>query len=598
MRTQFRQGLQSKPHTTMQMLYIVWGVVGKQLHWSLLGVGCLSTLTQLANALVPLALKGVVDAAGTRSTSAIALAVSVYVAIVFITRALAHTQVLSYVQVWQRIKQALALFVYQHVLDLPHSYHIHRKMGELTARINDGLSGIGSIVNGLVYGILPVIVQCGVIGIVIASIFHYEAIVILGMFSVLYWVVSHRAVARQQAARKSAIEEDTGASTIATDALINYETIKLLSGERITGHHLEAALGGAADKWKRFAAMQWFYDLIRTSLVIVALASLLFITSREVAEGKMTTGSLVMMVIYVWQIIVPIQQAGITARQLNQGSAYLGRMLELVMMPTEFREKSGIYTSPKESPFEVTIKDLWFGYEPGQTVLRGISMSVPPGRKVAIVGTSGAGKSTLLRLLCRLYDHEVGDILIDGMSIREYDVTWLRKSIAIVPQDTVLFNETLWANIAFARPDATDDEVHQAVAIAGLDPVLAALPDGWNTVVGERGLRLSGGEKQRVSIARAVLRRPRLFIFDEPTSSLDRNSERLLQESLTHVSQGMTTLIITHRLSMAKYADEIYVFHEGEIIEKGSHHALMSAGGHYSMMWDETYAPPSGRLRL
>lgn len=532
----------------------------------------------------PLALKAAVDAVAARNAEAAALAVLAYAGLELAGRCMGTLLSMGYGGVWRRLQRGMARRVYAHVLDLPHAYHLASRTGELSRTVTDGIYGVRSVLGALLFGVLPVLLQVAAIGAIFAHSYPPGVLGILLVFTAAYAATFARGTIRQRAALRVASKADADASGHATEALLNHETVKLFGAERFISGRIDAALARSEAGWRAYYREQGRNGLVLAILFAAALGSMLLAALREVAGGGMTPGDFVLVNAYVLQLIAPIERLGNASRELTQGLTYVEALSRILAEPRE-GAGGGRSLPPGDGPVGLQVEDLAFAYHPERPILRGVSFEVRPGRTVAVVGASGSGKSTLARLLFRLYEPTGGRILIDGVPAEALDLRRLRAALAIVPQDTPLFHDTLAENVLFGRPSATPDEVAAAATFAGLDPVVAALPEGWDTVVGERGLRLSGGEKQRVAIARAILKRPRLFVLDEATSSLDTHTERFIQDSLANAVSGTTTLVIAHRLSTVRDADEIIVLDAGVVAERGSHAALLAQGGLYAGLW-------------
>ena len=379
-------------------------------------------------------------------------------------------------------------------------------------------------------------------------------------------------------------EQDGKASNLFVESLLNFETVKAFVAERAVMARLADLFGEAERRW-----LAHFSHAARNQIALTIVFTLSFGAIFALAVRRLQSGGpasdLLIVALYLAQVIRPIEHFTMVWRELIRSSAQVERMLVILSEETEAQRAAGGADLPGDGPLSLRVEGLWHSHHPGRPTLRDVSFALPPGKTLAVVGPSGGGKSTLARLLFRFHEPERGAIFVDGVAIEELDLRALRGALALVPQDCVLFNETLVDNLRFARPEATRAEIEEAMRAAGLDEVLARLPQGEETIVGERGLRLSGGEKQRVAIARALLKRPRLLVLDEATSSLDTRTERLIQERIASVSAGVTRVIVAHRLSTIVDADEIIVLEEGAIVERGAHDALLAADGRYAQMW-------------
>ncbi len=367
---------------------------------------------------------------------------------------------------------------------------------------------------------------------------------------------------------------------------MNHEAIKYFDAERVVCNRYDTALGHRESAWRRFFNEYAINALIVASIFGLSLAVSLIYAARDVAHGAMTVGDFVLINAYVVRLVQPLEMLGFAVRDIAQGVAFLSAMLALLREKTEGSGTLVLTTRASASNGELTFEQVNFSYRQERVVLKDVSFTVPAGKTVAIVGVSGSGKSSLIRLLFRLYDPDSGRILLDGLPIADMPLSTVRQSIAVVAQDVVLFHDTISRNIGFGRFGASQLEIEDAARLAQLHDVIMAMPEGYETVVGERGLKLSGGERQRVAIARAALKRPRIYVFDEATSSLDSRTEKEILRNLTELSSRCTTLVIAHRLSTIIHADEILVLNRGVIAERGAHDELRTLGGYYAGLWD------------
>lgn len=477
---------------------------------------------------------------------------------------------------------AIQVFDYLHALSL--RFHLDRQTGGVTRDIERGSRAISSLVSYTLYSILPTLVE---ITLVVGYLFiHYEIwfSAITGIALVSYIAFTVKVTEWRTHFRRTMNDLDSKANVRAVDSLINYETVKYFGNEQFES----ARYGKSMKAWQEAAIdSQRSLTLLNTgqsAIIAVAVTAVLWRAALGVLDKSMTLGDLVLVNAFMIQLYIPLNFLGVIYREIKQALADIERMFSLLDQNQEVVDKPGA-PDLRVQGARIEFSHVGFAYDLRREVIRDLSFEVPAGHTVAVVGHSGAGKSTLSRLLYRFYDVTSGAILIDGQDIREVSQSSLRASIGIVPQDTVLFNDTIAYNIAYGRPTASREDVEQAARAAHIHDFILSLPDGYETRVGERGLKLSGGEKQRVAIARTILKNPSILIFDEATSALDSRSERAIQQELNALSRNRTTLIIAHRLSTIVHAHHILVMGQGELIEQGTHRELLEKNGEYARMW-------------
>jgi len=551
----------------------------------LLALSCLVG-AKLANVGVPLVFKEMIDRM-TPGEQLLVLPVGLlllYGVLRFSTSMFTELREIFFARVTQQAVRRIALEVFRHLHALSLRFHLERQTGGVSRDIERGTRSISSLISYTLYSILPTLVEVSlVLGILIA---RYDAIfALITATSLAAYIVFTVLVSNWRIGiRRTMNETDSAANTRAIDSLLNYETVKYFNNEEYEARRYDEQMR----KWEDAAtasqtSLSWL-NLGQQAIIVVGVTAMMWFAASGVVDGTMTIGDLVLVNAFLIQLYVPLNFLGIVYREIRQALTDIERMFSLLEVNREVADAPD--AKPVENgPLAVTFDGVSFAYDRERPILHDLSFTIPPGRRVAVVGHSGAGKSTLARLLYRFYDIDSGSITIGGTEIRQLRQASLRQAIGIVPQDTVLFNDTIRYNIRYGRPDASDAEVETAARAAQLHDFVAQLPAGYDSRVGERGLKLSGGEKQRVAIARALLKNPPILIFDEATSALDSQTEKAIQGSIEAAARGRTTLVVAHRLSTIMDADEILVMAAGRIIERGTHAALLAQEGAYAQMW-------------
>ncbi|MBN9367111.1 MAG: ABC transporter ATP-binding protein/permease [Comamonadaceae bacterium] len=546
---------------------------------------------KMANVGVPLLLKRLVDAMDVPpggSTALLVVPVGLLLAYGLLrlsTALLTELRELVFAKATHGVERSIAQTAFEHLHSLSLRFHLERQTGGMTRDIERGVGGIESLISYALYSILPTLIEVALVLGILAVKFDAWFAIITGAALAVYIAFTVSVTEWRTQYRRRVNEFDSAANTKAIDSLLNYETVKYFNNEafeaRRYGESLQRLFAARLKSQTTLSLLNAGQQLI----IAIGLVAMLWRATQGVAEGRMTLGDLVMVNAFMIQLYMPLNFLGVIYRQIKQSLTDLEKMFVLMDKEREVADAPGaVALAGLEQP-AVRFEDVHFAYESGRPILQGVGFEIPAGKTVAVVGPSGAGKSTLSRLLFRFYDIQQGRITIAGQDIRAVTQQSLRRAIGIVPQDTVLFNDTVAYNIAYGRPDATQAEVEQAARAAHIHGFITATPRGYDTMVGERGLKLSGGEKQRVAIARTLLKNPPILIFDEATSALDSANERAIQAELRQVARGKTTLVIAHRLSTVVDAHEILVMEAGRIVERGTHAALLAAGGHYARMW-------------
>ncbi len=492
--------------------------------------------------------------------------------------------------VQQRTVRRVALQTFQHMHRLSLRFHLDRQTGGVSRAIERGSAGIEQVLRLAVFNIVPTLFELLLVTAVVWRIFDWRfAAVTFGAVGT-YIAFTLAFASWRVRFRRKMNENDTEAQSKAVDSLLNYETVKYFGNESHEANRFDNALAGYEKAAVKSQVTLNMLNLGQAAIIAIGLSLIMLLAAQGVVAGKMSVGKFVLANSYLLQLYQPLNFLGFAYNTIKQGLVDMEQMFRLLDVDEEVKDSAravqlAAHLSEGEA-CSVSFEDVQFGYTPAREILKGISFSVPAGRKIAIVGPTGAGKSTISRLLFRFYDVTGGGILIDGRDLRDYTQASLRAAIGVVPQDTVLFNDTIRYNIAYGRPDATQAEIEHAAKVAQVHDFVLRMPDGYDTRVGERGLKLSGGEKQRVAIARTVLKDPKILILDEATSALDSRTERDIDAALRAVAGGRTTLVIAHRLSTVVDADEIIVLVDGQIAERGSHRELLEQQGVFARMWE------------
>ncbi|SHE63267.1 ATP-binding cassette, subfamily B [Loktanella atrilutea] len=501
------------------------------------------------------------------------------------TTGLTQLRDVIFTPVGQRALRTLALETFTHIHRLSMRYHITRKTGGLSRIIERGVKGVDFLMRFLIFSMGPLVLQLLMISVVLFFNFDVWYMVVVVVTIALYVWFTFTVTEWRVKIRKVMNEQDTDANQKAIDSLLNFETVKYFGAEK-----WEAGRYDSAMRLYETAAVRTNYSLaflnFGQSLIITAgLVIVMVMAAIGARAGTLTVGDFVMVNAYMIQITMPLNFLGTVYREIRQALIDMGDMFNLLEQPAEVTDKPGAVPL-KVMGGRIELADVHFGYDKARPILKGVDLTVQPGQTVAIVGSSGSGKSTIGRLLFRFYDVTGGAVRIDGQDVRDVTQDSLHAQIGVVPQDTVLFNDTIHYNIAYGRPDATEAEIREAARAANIHDFVMSLPDGYDTTVGERGLKLSGGEKQRVGIARTLLKNPPILLLDEATSALDTDTEREIQRELRMMGHGRTVITIAHRLSTIQDADRIVVLENGEIVESGTHDALLAAPGRYAQLWN------------
>ncbi len=569
-------------HNIRGMLPLLWSYRGR----ALVALGCL-VLAKVANVGIPLVLKEIVDTMEQAGEAMLVLPVALllaYGALRLSSSLFNELRDAVFARVRFHAMRRLSTRVLTHLHDLSLRFHLERRSGAISRDLERGTRSVSSILNYMVFSILPMLVEFSLVAVILLTrydpaftlvTFGTVAVYVAFTFAITEWRMEYRHLMNR-------LESESSAQ--AFDSLINFETVKYFGNERLELDRFDGTLAeweGAAVKSQTSMSLLNFGQ---GAIIAVGVTLVMFFAADGVVRGAMTLGDLVLVNAFLLQLFIPLNFLGIVYRQIKYSLADMDLIFKLLEREPEIRDADDAVPL-RLSGGEIRFESVDFGYRPDRRILHGVDFRVRPGEKVAVVGHSGAGKSTLSRLLFRFYDVGAGRVTVDGQDVRSVTQASLRAAIGIVPQDTVLFNDTIGYNIAYGRPGATVAEIGRAAGMAHIRDFIESLPQGYETVVGERGLKLSGGEKQRIAIARAILKGPRILVFDEATSSLDSKTEQAIQETLREVAENHTTLVIAHRLSTVVDADRILVMEGGRIREQGSHRELLARDGLYQRMW-------------
>jgi ATP-binding cassette subfamily B protein len=557
-----------------------------------LAIGAL-LLSKVATTLIPFAYKGIIDsldASNPNYAVVMGLAVPIVLVIAYVLgnildAGFQQLRDVLFASVGQNAVRKLALRTFHHLHRLSLRFHLARRTGGLSRVIERGTKGIETVVRFTMLNIAPTLVEFVITAVIFVWLFgvSYLGVLVVMIWGYLYFTI--KASNWRISIRRDMNESDTDANGKAIDSLLNFETVKYFANEEMEARRYDASMAG----YERSAVRIWtslgFLNFGQALIFYAGFLIISIMAINGVMAGTLTLGDFVLLNTFLMQVYRPLNFIGFVYRELRQGLTDIEEMFKLLDQNPEVQD------SPNAKPLQITgpvirFDNVTFSYDPDRPILKGVSFEVPAGKTVAIVGPTGAGKSTISRLLYRFYDVTSGSITIDGQDLREITQESLRKAIGMVPQDTVLFNDSIGYNIEYGRPGASEEDVRAAAAMAQVGPFIQSLPKGYDTPVGERGLKLSGGEKQRVAIARTILKSPSILILDEATSALDTKTERDIQSALDVVSKNRTSVVIAHRLSTVVNADEILVLRDGVVAERGNHVALLQKDGLYAQMWN------------
>jgi ATP-binding cassette subfamily B protein len=596
--------------TVIHLWPYIWPSDRRDLKMRVLGAMVLLLAAKLATVAVPFTFKWATDALAGHGTAPVAAtdwllwAISVPVAMTIayggmriLMAALTQLRDGIFAKVAMHAVRRLAFRTFVHMHELSLRFHLERKTGGLTRVLERGRNAIETIVRMVILQLSPTIIELALIVGVLMWQFDWRYVAVVLVTVAIYLIYTYHATEWRIGIRRRMNESDTDANVKAIDSLLNYETVKYFSAEQREAERYDKSMARYEEASVRAYTSLAVLNAGQAAIFTLGLAAAMLMCAFEIKAGTKTIGDFVLINSMMIQLYQPLNFMGMVYREIKQAVIDIELMFSILAREPEIKDISGARPL-KVASGNIRFENVSFAYEPERRILKGINFDVPAGKTVAVVGPSGAGKSTISRLLFRFYDLAGGRILIDGQDIAQVTQSSLRQVIGMVPQDTVLFNDTIRYNIRYGRWEASNAEVEEAAKLAQIDPLIRMAPKGYDTEVGERGLKLSGGEKQRVAIARTILKAPPILVLDEATSALDSHTEKEIQDALERVSKGRTTLVIAHRLSTIVGADEIIVLDQGEIVERGSHYALLAANGLYASMWNRQREAEEAREKL
>ena len=593
-----------------ELLPYVWPADRPDLRWRVVFALLALVAAKAITLAVPIAYKQVVDwltghasGAGVANGSAIGLAA--LPAMLIIAYGVGRVLMVLFAQfrdIWftvvaQHAVRELAIKTFRHLHALSLRFHLERRTGGLSRVIERGVNGVDTIVRMAVLNSIPTAVELLMISGLIAYYFGWIYVLVVLATVLLYVWFTFVASERRIAIRRDMNDSDTEAHSKAVDSLLNYETVKYFGNEELEAKRFDASIARYVKAAIRTYTSLGVLNTGQAIIFTIGTVICMLLAARDVTRGTLTVGDFVMINAILMQLYVPLNFMGMVYREIKQGLIDIETMFALLHEPAEIVDRPGAKTL-RVRKGEIKFENVSFAYDPERPILKNVSFEVPAGKMVAIVGPSGAGKSTISRILFRFYEISRGKVLIDGQNIRDVTQASLRAAIGMVPQDTVLFNDTIEYNIRYGKPDASSAEVRQAARLAQIHEFIVTLPQGYDSLVGERGLKLSGGEKQRVAIARTILKSPPILMLDEATSALDSHTEKEIQDALERVAENRTSLVIAHRLSTVVHADNVIVLDHGEIVEHGTHLELLAKGGLYASLWARQREADEARERL
>ena len=593
-----------------ELLPYVWPADRPDLRWRVVFALLALVAAKAITLAVPIAYKQVVDwltghASGAGVANGSAMGLAALPAMLIIAYGVGRVLMVLFAQfrdIWftvvaQHAVRELAIKTFRHLHALSLRFHLERRTGGLSRVIERGVNGVDTIVRMAVLNSIPTAVELLMISGLVAYYFGWIYVLVVLATVLLYVWFTFVASERRIAIRRDMNDSDTEAHSKAVDSLLNYETVKYFGNEELEAKRFDASIARYVKAAIRTYTSLGVLNTGQAIIFTIGTVICMLLAARDVTRGTLTVGDFVMINAILMQLYVPLNFMGMVYREIKQGLIDIETMFALLHEPAEIVDRPGAKTL-RVRKGEIKFENVSFAYDPERPILKNVSFEVPAGKMVAIVGPSGAGKSTISRILFRFYEISRGKVLIDGQNIRDVTQASLRAAIGMVPQDTVLFNDTIEYNIRYGKPDASSAEVREAARLAQIHEFIVTLPQGYDSLVGERGLKLSGGEKQRVAIARTILKSPPILMLDEATSALDSHTEKEIQDALERVAENRTSLVIAHRLSTVVHADNVIVLDHGEIVEHGTHLELLAKGGLYASLWARQREADEARERL
>lgn len=573
--------------TAKTLVTYLWPKGRTSLKWRVVAAMSCLLIAKLVNVYVPFLYKDAVDALSMQTELALPLGIIISYGLARImTQAFGEFRDMFFSRVSHHSQREIALTTFSHLHKLSLAFHLERQTGGLSRVTSRGITAIQTVLSFMLFNIIPTLLEILLVTVIFFNKFGWlPAIITFGCVSIYVYFTFTITNWRTQF-RKNMNESDNQANTKAIDSLINYETVKYFNNEEHEYDRYDKSLKGYYVESLKSQSSLSLLNIGQVIIIGIGSIAIMWLSAQGVVNKTATVGDFVLANTLLLQLFIPLGFLGFVYREITQGLVDMEKMFELLYVNAEVKDAPNA-PDLKPQQWSVEFKDVNFSYNPDRQILKNVSFKIPEGKTLAVVGPSGSGKSTLGRLLFRFYDIQSGGVSIGGADIRSVRQKSLRKAIGIVPQDTVLFNDSVGYNIQYGQPTASFEDVRHAAKLAQIDSFVESLPKKYETTVGERGLKLSGGEKQRVAIARTILKNPPILLFDEATSALDSHTEKEIQASLKEVSKNRTTLVIAHRLSTITHADEIIVLKNGEVIERGNHYELLNKGGEYTNMWQK-----------